>query len=1221
MGGLLRYTNAIVGMGLVGIGIAMIASPELVVPEMYGKKKNGQRVKGEPSTAWVAIGCFEVFMGTVLCMSFYWGKDARFGLGLVYLLLMCALMYDLSENAPKAGLAPFGLNNFTYTALIFTSCWYVVALIMNRLEPGYLTADKKTKHAVEGEKSSLLGAARDKAKAAAALDEERVEIVTYGASEETEPVIAADAKAKEPELASREVVNVSEAAPGPAVDVAREAEAEVVHRRWERHPKEAGDGEEEESSDGGDIAIDYGVSTDEEDAANEKKGKKKKGKEKEGAAEATKAEARAEAEATEATEATKAGGKEGEKKEEPARAEEAPAAAAAAAAPAEPPKPSAKERALLLDPQEEVGRILASRADAYAVLNLDAATVTDEQVADQHEVLELCVAQCGDEDSREEALDVLRAAHDALRSAWQRGLYGMFGYRGAAPKPKDEPEEGEAVAPEEGAAEDPEAAAKKPDESAGEKPEDDAWDPWNPEGAAKDPEEGAAKDLEEGGDEYEGLSEEAKERKKKLAAALAKVEARKRRAKERGEDEEFTYDDKRSTHGTVARLVSPTMSPKASSQAIAEEATAAAKAEEEAAAAAKAEEEAAAAAAAKAEEEAAAAAAAKAKEEAAAAAAAKAEEEAAAAAAAKAEEEAAAAAKAEEEAAAASAALAATALAAAAARAEEEEAAAKAKAEEEAAAAAKAEEEAAAAKAKAKAEEDAAAAAAAQAEEEEVFASPSTSEPVDDSDDEDPIAAAAFGSPAVEQSQSPERSEEDKLLDAAISSIRNLLTARHGAAYTAEQYDAWARHIGLSTGGADYENPPLGHPLFGGVDIMLKPPVGTPGRVKSLAQVVQARIDAERARDGEAKKSELLEMLDDMLDGASIVTSPSRSEIGVTSPDNARGRRAAAARAAEEAAAAEAKKAEDDSGGGDTVAPPTWVTPTSKFAALVNAARTQQRVSPQPQPPPPPPQFAGYGPYSPLPNVPSYDQYASPYGAQPGYYPQPPPPQQQQFPGGYGGYPLYASGAQQRTPPQLQPLSPSVDAWLEDESSGEDAAGRRRSSGGDEREATRASSGKKKPPSSSGGTTMRRESPRAMEAATMRRESPRAMEVPPSSYFGYAPSPPAYSRGQPGVVPGAVGLPSPGGVDDPRRLVILRDQRKGGAVILRERDEVWLEHVVDDVFIMVRRFDPSGPPEGRKFKIKARDADVYSSQDWDTASDDSQSMSTRSQETDATARL
>ena len=281
MGGLLRYTNAIVGMGLVGIGIAMIASPELVVPEMYGKKKNGQPVKGEPSTAWVAIGCFEVFMGTVLCMSFYWGKDARFWLGLVYLLLMCALMYDLSENAPKAGLAPFGFNNFTYTALIFASCWYVVALVMNRLEPGYLTADKKTKHAVEGEKSSLLGAARDKAKAAAALDEERVEIVTYGASEETEPIIAVETK--EPERASREVVNVSEAAPGPAVHVAREAEAEVVHRRWERHPKEAG--EEEEESDGGDIAVDYGVSTDEEDAANEKKGKKKKGKEKEGAAE------------------------------------------------------------------------------------------------------------------------------------------------------------------------------------------------------------------------------------------------------------------------------------------------------------------------------------------------------------------------------------------------------------------------------------------------------------------------------------------------------------------------------------------------------------------------------------------------------------------------------------------------------------------------------------------------------------------------------------------------------------------------------------------------------------------------------------------------------------------------------------------------------------------------------------------------------------------------
>ena len=153
MGGLLKYTNAIVGMGLVGVGIAMIASPELVVPEMYGKKKNGQRVKGEPATAWVAIGCFEFFMGVVLCMSFYWGKNVRFGLGAMYLCLMCALMYDLSQNATKSGLAPFGLNNFTYNALIWLSCWYAVALTMNRLEPGYVTNDKKrSTYVVDGEK-------------------------------------------------------------------------------------------------------------------------------------------------------------------------------------------------------------------------------------------------------------------------------------------------------------------------------------------------------------------------------------------------------------------------------------------------------------------------------------------------------------------------------------------------------------------------------------------------------------------------------------------------------------------------------------------------------------------------------------------------------------------------------------------------------------------------------------------------------------------------------------------------------------------------------------------------------------------------------------------------------------------------------------------------------------------------------------------------------------
>ena len=102
--------------------------------------------------------------------------------------------------------------------------------------------------------------------------------------------------------------------------------------------------------------------------------------------------------------------------------------------------------------------------------------------------------------------------------------------------------------------------------------------------------------------------------------------------------------------------------------------------------------------------------------------------------------------------------------------------------------------------------------------------------------------------------------------------------------------------------------------------------------------------------------------------------------------------------------------------------------------------------------------------------------------------------------------------------------------------------------------------------------------------------------------------------------PPGLGSPTGPGGDDARRLVITRDQRKGGSVILRERDEVWLEHVVDDVFIMVRRFEERGPPEGRKFKIKARDADLYDSQDWDTASDDG-SMSIRSSEADATARL
>ena len=423
----------------------------------------------------------------------------------------------------------------------------------------------------------------------------------------------------------------------------------------------------------------------------------------------------------------------------------------------------------------------------------------------------------------------------------------------------------------------------------------------------------------------------------------------------------------------------------------------------------------------------------------------------------------------------------------------------------------------------------------------------------------------------MEQAQSPEspnetqsQSEDDALLAAAIASIRNLLTARHGAAYTEAQYDAWARHIGLSTGGADYENPPLGHPLFGGgadnilLDKFKSPGGGTPGRVKSLAQVVQARIDAERSRDGDAKKSELLEMLDEMLDGASIATSPSRSEAASLTPEAARSRRAAAVRA-------EARGVEvAGSNPGQAASPPT-----SKFMALVN--RVQQN-----QPPPMPQQqvsciftfvfsyirairltvcfvlqFPGYAPYSPLPNVPpAYDQYGnpSPYGTQQQQFFQQ---QQQQF-GPYAGYPGYLpQQPQQRTPPQLQPLSPSVDAWLEDEqSSGEDGQARRDSRGG----------GDEKDQGDNGGRPDGRASSSGGKKKRSPRQSPRASDVntPPPQYFGgyprQQPSPPMYAAARP---PPGLGSPAGPGGDDARRLVITRDQRKGGSVILRERDEVW----------------------------------------------------------------
>ena len=325
-------------------------------------------------------------------------------------------------------------------------------------------------------------------------------------------------------------------------------------------------------------------------------------------------------------------------------------------------------------------------------------------------------------------------------------------------------------------------------------------------------------------------------------------------------------------------------------------------------------------------------------------------------------------------------------------------------------------------------------------------------------------------SPAAGASQSPELSQEEKLLTPP-SPASELLTARHGAAYTLEQYDA-----GLDTSApppaAPIENLAVTRPRR---DIMLKSP-SEPRAGARPAQGVQARTTRERARDGEAKNAELLEMLTTAADGVSIARRPAGPKSVRSLP-----RRPADSRGGGEGGGGGGR------GGGkrrrttgrryrhaDVQVRGARERGEDNSASRPNHRRRSLRIrsvfAPAQRPPRPRPVWRATRVLPPTAAAAAVPRRVA--GT------------------------LHASGA--RRPRRSQPLSPSVDAWLEDDPRG-DARARssERDEGGDE-----GVVGGKKPPRLGG----RDDAPR---------EPARDGGSPPS-YFGRAA---AGTAGPPGVVP------------------------------------------------------------------------------------------------------
>lgn len=135
--GLLKNLLTATGVffSLVGVGL-MFATADTVTA-VYGKPPPAKSL-----FAFATRGTFEIAYGALLVLSRNWGSDERFKIGIVTAGLGLGLIFDVNAHAAASGFEPFSLSNPTYAGLSVLTLLLVVAVVLNKMEPGIFEKDK-----------------------------------------------------------------------------------------------------------------------------------------------------------------------------------------------------------------------------------------------------------------------------------------------------------------------------------------------------------------------------------------------------------------------------------------------------------------------------------------------------------------------------------------------------------------------------------------------------------------------------------------------------------------------------------------------------------------------------------------------------------------------------------------------------------------------------------------------------------------------------------------------------------------------------------------------------------------------------------------------------------------------------------------------------------------------------------------------------------------------
>lgn len=135
--GLLKNMLTVVGFVFTLTGAGLTIATEDTVSMAYGGVP-----KPSELFAFTTRGTFEMGFGALLVLSRNWGSEERFKIGAVTLFVCVGLLFDFSRHAESGGMQPFSLTHPAYGGTCALAVGFLVALVLNRMEPGIFESDK-----------------------------------------------------------------------------------------------------------------------------------------------------------------------------------------------------------------------------------------------------------------------------------------------------------------------------------------------------------------------------------------------------------------------------------------------------------------------------------------------------------------------------------------------------------------------------------------------------------------------------------------------------------------------------------------------------------------------------------------------------------------------------------------------------------------------------------------------------------------------------------------------------------------------------------------------------------------------------------------------------------------------------------------------------------------------------------------------------------------------